>query len=74
MRKALHYVLLAVLSVIIFPALLFPNDVLDVSMGNHKLLAGLFAIMVAWFSKNTLIMIIAGMIALFLLQLFFQGL
>lgn len=70
MRKALHYVPPAVLSAIIFPELLLHEGVLDASLDNTRLLAGLVAIVVAWFSKNTLITIIAGMIALFLLQLF----
>ena len=37
-------------------------------LDNYRLLAGLFAILVAWFSKSTLITTIAGMLALFLLQ------
>src|SRR5574338_421114 len=69
-RKALHYVPPAVLSAIIFPELFLPNGSLDVSLGNTRLFAGLVAILVAWFSKNTLITIIAGMVALFLLQVF----
>lgn len=71
MRKALHYVPPAVLSAIIFPELFFHDGMLNASLGNTRLLAGLVAIVVAWFSKNTLITIIAGMIALLLLQLFF---
>jgi len=43
---------------------------LDLSLDNTRLLAGLTAIVVAWFSRNTLITIVAGMIALLLLQLF----
>ena len=70
MRRALHYVPPAVLSAIVFPELLLPNGTLDVSLDNTRLLAGLFAILVAWFSKNTLITILAGMLALFLLKLF----
>jgi branched-subunit amino acid transport protein len=70
MRKALHYVPPAVLSAIIFPELFLRDGSLDVSMGNTRLLAGLVAVLVAWFSKNTLITIIAGMIALFMLQYF----
>lgn len=70
LRKALHYVPPAVLSAIIFPELVFYNGALNLSIANTRLLAGLVAILVAWFSKNTLITIIAGMIALFLLQLF----
>lgn len=70
MRRALHYVPPAVLSAIIFPEIFLRNGSLDISMGNTRLLAGLVAVLVAWFSKNTLITIIAGMIALFMLQYF----
>jgi branched-subunit amino acid transport protein len=68
MRKALHYVPPAVLSAIIFPELLYHSNQLDVSFGNTRLLAGIIAILVAWFSKNTLLTILTGMIALFALQ------
>jgi len=71
MRRALHYVPPAVLSAIVFPELLLRDGTLYFSLENFRLMAGLFAIVVAWFSKNTLITIIAGMIALFLLQFFF---
>ena len=70
-RRALHYVPPAVLSAIVFPELLMPDGTLNLSLDNTRLLAGLIAILVAWFSKNTLITIIAGMLALFLLKLFF---
>jgi branched-subunit amino acid transport protein len=69
-RRALHYVPPAVLSAIIFPELFIPDGTLNLSLENTRLLAGLVAILVAWFSKNTLITIIAGMVALFLLQFF----
>jgi branched-subunit amino acid transport protein len=68
MRKALHYVPPAVLSAIVFPELLYRSNQLDMSLGNTRLLAGVIAILVAWYSKNTLITILAGMIALFALQ------
>ena len=71
MRKALHYVPPAVLSAIIFPELFLHNGMLNVSLENTRLLAGLIAILVAWFSRNTLVTIIAGIIALFLLQILF---
>lgn len=67
-RRALHYVPPAVLSAIVFPELFLREDGLDLSLGNERLLAGLVAIAVAWFSKNTLVTILAGMAALFLLQ------
>ena len=71
MRRALHYVPPAVLSALIFPELFMRSGGLYVSLDNHRLLAGLIAVAVAWFSKNTLITILAGMIAFFLLQFFF---
>lgn len=69
-REALHYVPPAVLSAIFFPELFLHNGALDLSLGNVRLLAGLVAVMVAWFTKNTLATIVAGMTALFLLQFF----
>ena len=69
MRRALHYVPPAVLSAIIFPELFYREGVLDIAFSNTRLLAGLIAILVAWFSKNTLLTIIVGMLALLILQL-----
>ena len=69
-RRALHYVPPAVLSALIFPALFIPEHVVDVSANNQHLLAGLVAIGVAWFSRNTLLTILAGMLALIVLQFF----
>jgi len=71
LRKALHYVPPAVLSAIVFPELLLRQGVLNLSLDNDRLLAGLIAILVAWFSRNTLLTILVGMLALFLLQFFF---
>ena len=69
MQRALHYVPPAVLSAIIFPELFLQNGVLNVTLDNHRLLAGLVAVLAAWFSKNTLLTIIIGMLALLLLQI-----
>ena len=68
MRRALHYVPPAVLSAIIFPEILYSDGILDLSLGNTRLLAGVIAIIVAWYTKNTLLTILAGMIALLILQ------
>ena len=68
-RRALHYVPPAVLSAIVFPELFLHDGTLNVSLGNVRLLAGLVAILVAWYSKNTLLTILAGMLALILFQL-----
>ena len=70
MRRALHYVPPAVLSAIIFPELFLRDGGWFVSLDNYRLMAGLIAALVAWFSKNTLLTILAGMVALFLLQVF----
>jgi branched-subunit amino acid transport protein len=68
MRRALHYVPPAVFSAIVFPELFLRDEVLTLSLDNSRLLAGLVAVLVAWFSQNTLITIIVGMIALLLFQ------
>ena len=67
-RRALHYVPPAVLSAIVFPELFLHDGMLDLSLYNVRLLAGLAAIVVAWYSKNTLLTIVIGMLALFLFQ------
>ena len=68
MRRALHYVPPAVLTAIIFPELFFSNGTLDISLTNPRLLAGVAAVLIAWFTKNTLVTILAGMLLLFLFQ------
>jgi len=68
LRKALHYVPPAVLSAIIFPELFLRDGQLNLAMDNYRLLAGVVAILAAWFSKNVFLTIIAGMVALLLLQ------
>jgi len=57
-----------VLTAIVVPELLYRNNQVDVSPTNVRLLAGLIAIGVAWRTKNALITIGAGMIALWVLQ------
>jgi branched-subunit amino acid transport protein len=69
MRKALHYVPPAVLSAIVFPELFLRSGSFEVSLDNHRLLAGLCAVIVAWVSRSTLLTILAGMVALFLAQI-----
>lgn len=55
------------LSAIIFPELFIQNGELNFQFTNIRLLAGVIAIVTAWFSRNTLITIIIGMVALFIL-------
>jgi branched-subunit amino acid transport protein len=70
MRRVLHYIPPAVFSAIIAPELFLNEGTFNLALDNTRLLAGLVAIAVAWFSRNTLITILSGMLALFLLQWF----
>lgn len=66
-QRALRFVPPAVLSAIIAPELLMPGGQLNVSPGNARLIAGLLATVVAWRTKNVLLTIAVGMIALWVL-------
>jgi branched-subunit amino acid transport protein len=68
LTRALRFVPPAVLSAIIFPQALYPNNQLDLSLGNARLLAGLIAALVAWRTRNVLLTIAVGMMALWILQ------
>ena len=69
LQQALRYVPVAVLSAIIFPELLQPGGVFNISFGNLRLLAGIVAIGVAYFTKNVMWTVAAGMFVLWGLQL-----
>jgi branched-subunit amino acid transport protein len=69
MQRALHYIPPAVLSAIIFPELLLREGRFDLSLGNSRLFAGLVAIAVAAWTKNSLLTILFGMAALILFQI-----
>ena len=72
MRRALRFVPPAVLSAIVFPELMIHSSgQIDLSLTNFRLLAGILAVLVAWRTKNTLLTILAGMVALLLLQFIF---
>ena len=68
MQRALRFVPPAVLSAIVAPALFMPENMLDVSLSNYHLLAGIVAILVAWRTRSTLWTILAGMITLLALM------
>jgi branched-subunit amino acid transport protein len=67
-RRALRFVPPAVLSAIILPELLQPGGRLNLTLGNARLLAGLLAVLVAWRTRNVLLTVGAGMLALWVLQ------
>ncbi len=69
LRRGLRFVPPAILAAIITPELLRPLGDWDLSLGNHRLLAGLLAALVAWRFRNTWLTIGVGMGALWLLSL-----
>lgn len=69
LQRALSYVPVAVLSAIIFPEVLQPGGQLDLSLGNARLIAGLAATLVAYFTKNVMWTVVAGMGVLWSIQL-----
>lgn len=68
LQRALRFVPPAVLSALVFPDLLLTGGVLEVSPASPRLLAGALAALVAWRSRNALLAIGLGMLALWLLQ------
>ncbi|HMA35511.1 MAG TPA: AzlD domain-containing protein [Chloroflexia bacterium] len=62
--RALNYVPPAVLTAIIVPAILFKQDRLTIDPRNDYLVAGILAAIVAARSKNLLLTIVIGMLAL----------
>lgn len=66
--RALRFVPPAVLSAIILPALLRPDDQLDLSLSNERLLAGLLAAVIAWRTRSVIVTIVVGMVTLWVLQ------
>ena len=71
MRRALRFVPPAVLSAIVVPELLIRSGRIDVSLTNFRLLAGVVAVLVAWRTKNTLLTILGGMLALLVMEYVF---
>jgi len=67
-QRLLRFVPAAVLSALIFPALLFANGELDVGPGNERLLAGGLAALVAIRTKSVVLTIAVGMTALWILS------
>jgi branched-subunit amino acid transport protein len=68
LKKSLHYVPPAVLSAIIFPELFIQNGEMNFQLTNIRMLAGIIAIITAWLTRNTMITILVGMAALFILN------
>jgi branched-subunit amino acid transport protein len=68
LSRTLRFVPPAVLSALIFPALLLSSDNQTISLLNERLIAGLIAAIIAWRTKNVMLTIIVGMVVLLLLR------
>jgi branched chain amino acid efflux pump len=66
--KALRFVPLTVLPAIILPQLFLRNNTLVLSVQNPRWIAGVLAAIVAWRTRNVLLTILVGMVALWVLQ------
>lgn len=66
--RALRFVPPAVLGAITLPELLLRQGELDFSPSNARLIAGVLAAAVAWRTKNVLLTIAAGMLAMWAAQ------
>lgn len=67
-ERALRFVPLSVLAVIIFQEVLIRDGTLALGLDNTRLLAGLVAVVVAWRTRSALLTIGAGMAALLALK------
>jgi branched-subunit amino acid transport protein len=66
--KALRFVPIAVLPAIILPQLFLRNNTLALSLQNPRWIAGILAGIVAWRTRNVLLTIAVGMVALWVLE------
>jgi branched-subunit amino acid transport protein len=66
--RALRFIPIAALSAIILPELVLRDGAVASPLGNARLVAGALAIAVAFATRNILLTIASGMVALWLLQ------
>jgi branched-subunit amino acid transport protein len=68
LSRALRFVPPAVLTALIFPALLLSSGNQTITLFNERLIAGLIAAIIAWRTKNVMLTIVVGMVVLLLLR------
>lgn len=66
-RRGLRFVAPAVLAGLVSADLIGSASSLDLTAGNHKLLAGVIAAFIAWRTRNAWLTILTGMLALWIL-------
>jgi branched-subunit amino acid transport protein len=68
-QRALRFVPIAVLSAIIAPELGYYNNVLTLSPTNPRLVAGIVATLVAFWTKNVVWTLLAGMVVFWVMRI-----
>lgn len=67
-QRALRFIPPAIFAALAAPAFLMPDDVIDVSPDNLRLLAGIVASLIAWKTRSVLWTIVSGMASLWILE------
>jgi branched-subunit amino acid transport protein len=67
-ERALRFVPPAVLAVLVVPALVSPDNALNLSLANDRLWAGLVAAGAAWGTRSVVVTLAVGMGTLWMLQ------
>ena len=69
LKKSLRFIPPAVFAALVLPALLYNSDsVINISLHNYRLLAGIIAAFLAWKLKNVLLTTFVGLGALWVFQ------
>lgn len=68
LTRALRFVPVAVLTALVVPAIIYREGALSLSLDNERLIAGLLAAIVAWWTRSVLATLAVGMGGVWLLQ------
>jgi branched-subunit amino acid transport protein len=68
LSRALRFVPAAVFTAVVIPLLFYVDGVVEVSLGNERLLAGLVAVLIAWRTRSVPLTLVGGMAMLWTLQ------
>lgn len=71
-QQALRFVPAAALTALVVPELVFAPGTTEFHLLSARSLAGFLAVVVAWYTRNVLLTIAVGMVALWVLQTTFQ--
>lgn len=68
LEKSLRFIPSAIFAALMVPALVYNNEIIDLSFTNYRLMAGIIAAIIAWKAKNVLLTTLVGIGALWILQ------